>query len=190
MIFTELRKFLIWINTIDNKDSKRFISYCLSIILGATVLGLLIDIFLTPNNIVNLIKAIIVLVNGTTIFSLIYSQAGSNFNEDRETFRALYSYRQRINIAIIATFVIGLLFSLLISNTSPIYCLVSSILVAIGIMLLTFVRPTKEEYIRSAYGIKDGRDAQHSEEIRLRTEEFEERKRKQKEEKAKKNKKK
>ena len=89
-------------------------------------------------------------------------------DKDRDTFRSLYSYRQRINIALISMSVLIVLFALFISQTSLLYTFFASILFAISLIFLSFVRPTPEEIVRNTYGIEDERDIAYSREIEER----------------------
>ena len=99
-------------------------------------------------------------------------------NNDRETFRSLYSYRQRINISIISLSILVVLFALFVSQSSVIYTLTASILFAITLIFLSFVRPTPEEIVKNTYGIEDERDIAHSRELIERNKQFEEMKKK------------
>lgn len=185
-MFDELRKFLLFVNKKHNEDVKKFKTYTLTGVLILSLIGFLFDIFLEPNHITHFFKAIIVILNGTTIFSILFTQTYRSLNEEKENFRENFSYKQRINISIIGLFVVAVLFSLFVDVKSPFYTFLASILFSYIIILLTFIRPTKEEHLRNIYGLKDVRDYKHSEEVEKRNQEFEERKRKKKEEKNKK----
>ena len=170
----DFRKFLIFVKKKFNEDNKKFNFQLLLIILGCLLISLTIDIIFKPNMIINTIRAILVILEGTSLFSFLYVNGTSNFAEGFESFRKDYSYTQRINISIIIMVVFSVLFTLFIKNTSPLYTNLASILFAIFLLIITFIRPTKEEYVLRSYGLKDRRDIAHDREVEEREKQFKE----------------
>ncbi len=177
----EFRKFLIFIKRNFNENKKKFNFQLLSIILSSSIISLIVDIMLDPNNITNTIRAILVIIEGTSLFSFLYVNGDRIFREGFENFRKEYSYTQRINIAIIVIVISSVLFTLFIGNTSLLYTNLASILFATLLLMITFIRPTKEEYIIRSYGLRDRRDIAHDREVEARNKEFQEFKKKKEE---------
>lgn len=180
-MMTEFRRFLVYLKRKSDNNNNQVIKFTLLSIILMTILGIVIDSNFSINYITNTIKAIIVIINGLSIFSLIFTQGDKYMNNDRETFRSLYSYRQRINISIISLSILVVLFALFVSQSSVIYTLTASVLFAITLIFLSFVRPTPEEIVKNTYGIEDERDIAHSRELIERNKQFEEMKKKDKE---------
>jgi len=187
-MMTEFRKFLVWINNKSIEDNKKLIRFNFISIISCFILGTLLDIIFGNNNLINIFKASIVLFSGTNIFTLYFTQADKYFSNDREQFRSTFSYRQRINIALLVLSVVIVLYAMLISPNSVIYTFVSSLLFAVILGFISFVRPTSDELIRKSYGLSDERDILHIREVKERDEqlrELKEKKKKEQEEKRK-----
>lgn len=165
---TEFRKFLVYLKRSSDNDNNKIIKITLLTSFICIILGILLDLYLDINYITNTLKALIVIINGISLFSLVFTQGDKYMDKDRDTFRSLYSYKQRINIALISMSVLIVLFALFISKTSLLYTFFASILFAISLIFLSFVRPTPEEIVRNTYGIEDERDIAYSREIEER----------------------
>ena len=177
----EFRKFLIFIKRKFHENKNKFNFQLLSIILSSLIISLIVDIMLDSNNITYTIRAILVIIEGSSLFSFLYVNGDKIFREGFEEFRKDYSYTQRINISIIVMVVSSVLFTLFIGNKSPLYTNLASILFTTLLLMITFIRPTKEEYIIRSYGLKDRRDIAHDREIEARDKEFKEFKKKKEE---------
>lgn len=167
-MMTEFRKFLVYLKRSSDNDNNKIIKITLLTSFICIILGILLDLYLDINYITNTLKALIVIINGISLFSLVFTQGDKYMDKDRDTFRSLYSYKQRINIALISMSVLIVLFALFISQTSLLYTFFASILFAISLIFLSFVRPTPEEIVRNTYGIEDERDIAYSREIEER----------------------
>ena len=167
-MMTEFRKFLVYLKRSSDNDNNKIIKITLLTSFICIILGILLDLYLDINYITNTLKALIVIINGISLFSLVFTQGDKYMDKDRDTFRSLYSYKQRINIALISMSVLIVLFALFISQTSLLYTFFAGILFAISLIFLSFVRPTPEEIVRNTYGIEDERDIAYSREIEER----------------------
>ncbi|HHT97923.1 MAG TPA: hypothetical protein GXZ90_08540 [Clostridiales bacterium] len=159
------RRYLIFIRKQDNKTNLRpaFAGRLLIISIISIIIGVLLDIFMPFNFFLNMIRGIIANIAGWSFASYAYLMAVRvrrykvKLDKYYQPLRKRFSYTQRINISIM----IGVFISILIlssGNPSPIYTLKAAIFILIIILLITFSRKDRSEFLKNIYDIPDVRD--------------------------------
>lgn len=82
-------------------------------------------------------------------------------NKDYKTLKEELSYKQRLNVFIIILIVLVFFHVAFLDTASPIYSIVSSLMLSIIVFLLFFVRKNKYEIELEERGYKDIRDINH-----------------------------
>lgn len=167
------RKFLMFIRSQDNRDDlKPSFRVILSIaLLISVVIGILLDRFMPFVVIVNTIRGVVANISGLILFSIIYILLVEKKNKllSKEKYyvpiRKRLSYRQRVNLSmLIGSFVV--VFILVSGNPSPIYTLKATLSITVIILLVSFSRRHRREFIRETFDIPDIKDMEFD--VRLR----------------------
>jgi len=159
------RGFLILIRRKENTNEKKlsFKGQLLLVFLLSFLIGSLVDFFLPFNFILNLIRGIISLTQGLSLFSYMYLlwKAYRNQKEKEDTtylsVRKRFTFRQRKNISILIG-VSSLILIIINTNPNPLYTIKSSLVIVIWLILLAFSRRERSEFIKDVYDIPDPRD--------------------------------
>lgn len=157
------RTFLLEIRRIGAKinDKQRIALTIILFILWVT--GIILDLLLPYNLLINSIRAIVCLFAGLLAFSLAYLLSiniGSRNhakNENYVSIRQRFTYRGRLNMSIVfwAALIVIVLMS---SHPSVLYTFINSWLIVAALSILTFVRASRNEYLQLKYGVPDKRD--------------------------------
>lgn len=157
-----LRKFLIRLRSEYDSDPKRLFTYAILAVLLTALFSTLVDLFLPFGGISNIFRSLLLVPTSISIFVLSYSVSLSfhfkQMNNDPgwKPYRSRFSpmWRRRISIVVVA---ILLVMAQGVSRNAG-YTLASSLLGAILISLLAFIRTSKEESAREELDIPDSRD--------------------------------
>lgn len=158
------RKYLITIRRFDNEGlfwNLQVVLFMLSVI--GISFGFLLDLVFTPGFFMNMIKGIISILSGFTLFSALhlFTSKRTDVKMDNDVhynpIRARLSYKQRLNFSI-AVGTVGVLLVLLGNVSSPTYTLKSILLIALILSLVAFTRRRREEFIKDIHEIHDVRD--------------------------------
>lgn len=160
-----LRMFLIFLRKQDNKsDLKIPFFYTLMIACTASIIaGVILDLLIPFNFFTNMLRGSIAVIAGFSMASFVYliwiKYKRRKISEDRhyQPIRKRFSFRQRVNISIVLGSIIGL-YILLTSQPSPTYTLKASVLIMVVILLLTFSRRGRDEFLKDIYNMPDIRD--------------------------------
>lgn len=144
--------------------------------------GVAIDTFLPFNYFLNVLRAAIALAlallifGGGYIYLTYYKDRKKEESElaDKITLRERFSYRQRLNLSIVSGGII-FVFALMFAKESPVFTVVSALLIVAILSTLSFLRSTRSETQGASLGINDARDVafqiRRDEELRRREEE-------------------
>lgn len=160
------RAFLITLRKKENENSKVLFSTKLLIagVIGV-ITGVILDILLPFNFILNMLRGVVANVSGVAMFSYGYILAdkiGRNRlakNRYYKTFRKRLSYRQRINVSIFLG-AITAFFVLLSSKYTAAFTLKSSVAIFVALSLVTFSRKDRNEFLKNIYNIPDLKDVE------------------------------
>ena len=138
--------------------------------------GVCVDVFMPFNYWVNFLRAGIALIVGLTSYGylLMYTEKRSNqkMSSDSEykPLRRKFSYHERINISVVLWGIWTVLL-LLCANHSPLFTLLSSMLIVFALSILSFMRAYRDEYLKSIYKIPDTRDTDFKVKLQQKMEE-------------------
>lgn len=160
-----LRKFLVRLRREYYGDAKTFFLKAGGVTAVLALLTLLVDWLLPFNSWAMLLRSALLVPTAVAIFAVFYgvslrlhsTQVASR--DDWIPFRARFSQRWRLQIAAV---IMAFLFVFTYAATRGVgYTLTSSVIGAIGIGLLAFVRSTKDEAKRTRLGVPDARDVSY-----------------------------
>lgn len=163
------RKFLTFLRKGFNTRGKKYFYLWGSILAVALAASILVDLFVPFGAWWNLIRTAVLVPLSVSIFAIGYA-IGLTLHRMRSTdpewkpYRTRFSPLWRIRIAAIVA-AIGLVL-VYAAGESPVFTLFSSVLLAIGLALLAFVRRTSTELKREKLGIPDARDVSYDSEVR------------------------
>lgn len=156
------RKYLLLLRKQDN-TRPAFAGRLLIGTFAGIVVGIVVDIFLPFNFIINMLRGMIALVTGISTASFAYLMSikynDKKLEEDRFYLpvRKRFSYRQRLNISIVLGILIAI-FTLLGTREDFAYTLKSSISIMLIFIIIAFARRYRDEFLKDIYGIPDVRD--------------------------------
>lgn len=163
------RKFLTFLRKGFNTRGKKYFYLWGSILVAALAASILVDLFVPFGAWWNLIRTAVLVPLSLSIFAIGYA-IGLTLHRMRSTdpewkpYRTRFSPLWRIRIAAIVA-AVGLVL-VYAAGESPVFTLFSSVLLAIGLALLAFVRRTSTELKREKLGIPDARDVSYDSEVR------------------------
>lgn len=171
------RKYLIYLRREENLQLYKLNVSTMMLIasLVGISLGFILDLLLPHNFLVNMIRGIIALLTGISLFSFSYlftvKRTDQKLLKDRfyQTMRQRFSFRQRVNFSIVVGVFIAS-FILLGKNESLIFTFKSSIAVFVSIVLIAFCRRRRSEFIKGIYEIPDIRDLEDLKEKKKKAE--------------------
>lgn len=160
------RKFLIRLRKAYYRDGKKFFTVGGGVVAALVLLTLLADWLLPFATWGTVLRSALLVPTAAAIFSVGYgvslrlhdSQVASD--PTWAPYRSRFSPTRRLQIAAV---VAAVLFVFAYASTRGVgYTLVSSLLTAVGLALLAFVRTTHEEAKRQKLGVPDARDLAYS----------------------------
>lgn len=160
-----LRKYLIYVRKTENLNPYKMKLSIFTLFLGifGIMIGVLLDAVLPFSYFPNTLRGIIALITGATMFTFSYLKAVSystkKVREDRyyQKTRERFSYRQRANLSI----VLGMILTIYVFITAQeglMFTFNSSFAVFSMLVLLSFARRRRSEFIKDVYEIPDTRD--------------------------------
>lgn len=152
------RKFLIFLRQQKNTNLKMFTLATLGILTAFIAIGVLTDIYLPWNYFINTVRCIFLLVIGLEMFSLIYVYVPENKDYKILNLREALSFKQRLNLSLLIWFIVIILDLILVKSGSATYTISGSIVCAISVGLVTFIRPTYDETKKFENNVTDERD--------------------------------
>lgn len=163
------RKFLTFLRKEHNTKGNKYFKTWGSVLLVSLIAGVLVDIFVPFGAWWNLIRTCILVPLATSIFAVGYA-ISLNLHRMRSTdpnwkpYRTRFSplWRMRIS-AIVGTIAFVLIYA---AGESPVFTLFSSLMLAVGLTLVAFMRKTAQEQKRENLGIPDARDVSYDSELR------------------------
>lgn len=163
------RKFLTFLRKEHNTKGNKYFKTWGSVLLVSLIAGVLVDIFVPFGAWWNLIRTCILVPLATAIFAVGYA-ISLNLHRMRSTdptwkpYRTRFSplWRMRIS-AIVGTIAFVLIYA---AGESPVFTLFSSLMLAVGLTLVSFMRKTAQEQKRENLGIPDARDVSYDSELR------------------------
>jgi hypothetical protein len=159
-----LRKTLIRIRKEYKADEKRFFSRVGAVAVLLLIISVLTDVFLPFHGVATILRAVIALFFSATIFIIGYGASirlHEKKTEDEEwvPYRLRFSVSWRRKLAIMAGSVLFVL--IYATGETSVYTFLSSVYIAIGVGLVTFIRPTHKETLREELEIPDIRDVKY-----------------------------
>ena len=121
-------------------------------------LGLIVDIYLPWNYFINTVRCIFLLVIGLAMFSIIYVYLPENKDYKILKLREMLSFKQRLNLSLLIWFIVIVLDLILVKPGNLTYTMSGSIVCAISLGLITFIRPTYDETKKFENNLIDERD--------------------------------
>lgn len=152
------RKFLIFLRQQKNTNLKMFTLATLGVLTAFIAIGVLTDIYLPWNYFINTVRCIFLLVIGLAMFSLIYVYMPENKDYKILKLREALSFKQRLNLSLLIWFIVIVLDLVLVKSGSATYTISGSIVCAISLGLITFIRPTYDENKKFENNVTDERD--------------------------------
>ena len=152
------RKFLIFLRQQKNTNLKMFTLATLGVLTAFIAIGVLTDIYLPWNYFINTVRCIFLLVIGLAMFSLIYVYMPENKDYKILKLREALSFKQRLNLSLLIWFIVIVLDLVLVKSGSATYTISGSIVCAISLGLITFIRPTYDETQKFENNVTDERD--------------------------------
>lgn len=167
------RKYLITLRKYENLNqfSLKVSTMMLIASLVGILLGFLMDLFLPHEYFTNMLRGVIAVATGFTLFSFSYlfsvKRTHKKMSMDRfyKTARERFSHRQRVNFSI-AVGTLTLAFIMLSSNSGLVFTLKSILAVFVGFILVAFCRRNRSEFIKGVHEIPDIRDLEKQKERR------------------------
>lgn len=160
-----LRRFLIAIRKESNRTDLKptfEIRLIIGILIGA-IIGATLDILIPYNFFLNMIRGIIANLVGFSMFSVAYvtntklRRAKIAKDQFYNPLRKRFSHKQRINLSILGGVVVVILV-ILGNKESPVYTLKASLAIASILILVTFSRAGRNEFIKNIYDLPDTKD--------------------------------
>ena len=163
------RKFLTFLRKGFNTRGKKYFYLWGSILAVSLAASIVVDLIVPFGAWWNLIRTAVLVPLSVSIFavgyaiSLVLHRMRSTDPEWRP-YRTRFSplWRMRISAILVA---VGLVL-VYAAGESPVFTLFSSVLLAVGLALLAFVRRTSQELKREKLGIPDARDVNYDSEVR------------------------
>ena len=152
------RKFLIFLRQQKNTNLKMFTLATLGVLTAFIAIGVLTDIYLPWNYFINTVRCIFLLVIGLAMFSLVYVYMPENKDYKILKLREALSFKQRLNLSLLIWFIVIVLDLILVKSGSPTYTVSGSVVCAISLGLITFIRPTYDETKKFENNVTDERD--------------------------------
>lgn len=152
------RKFLIFLRQQKNTNLKMFTLAILGVLAAFIAIGVLTDIYLPWNYFINTVRCIFLLVIGLAMFSLVYVYMPENKDYKILKLREALSFKQRLNLSLLIWFIVIVLDLILVKSGSPTYTVSGSVVCAISLGLITFIRPTYDETQKFENNVTDERD--------------------------------
>lgn len=158
------RKYLISLRRAENDGL--FWNLPIALLIASIIgmgMGLLLDLFLPNGFFTNMIRGVIAIITGVTLFSWGYLFTSKRTDKKRladsyyQPVRERFSYRQRVNFSI-AVMVILVMFVLLGNEDSLVFTLMAIILISTSLTLLAFTRRQRSEFIKDIYDLPDIKD--------------------------------
>lgn len=164
-IMEYLRRYLIFLRRKENEDNllMRISTVMLIASLVGILIGILMDWLIPHSYFPNMIRGVIAVVSGFTLFSYSYLAAvkfsSRRLDKDRyyKTMRERFSHRQRVNFSI-AIGVLIVSFIMLSKGYGLTFTLKSIIAIYLTFVLVSFSRRNRNEFIKDIYEIPDIRD--------------------------------
>lgn len=164
---TILRQLLVKIRSWYYSDERRkVIQKLIAVLAIATIAGFALDLFTPFSGLWTVGRSLILIPIATTAFMLGYMLTlGMNDRQKEKDPRWLpmrqrYSPRRRVQIAIVG----GAVLLVMVYALAPIpgYTLIASLIVSVGIALISFTRRTLKETRQADLGLPDSRDADYN----------------------------
>ena len=152
------RKFLIFLRQQKNTNLKMFTLSIIGILIAFIGIGILTDIYLSWNYFINTVRCIFLLVIGLAMFSIIYVYLPENKDYKILKLREMLSFKQRLNLSLLIWFIVIVLDLILVKPGNLTYTMSGSIVCAISLGLITFIRPTYDETKKFENNLIDERD--------------------------------
>lgn len=159
------RRYLIFLRRKENEDNllMRMSTTMLIASLVGIFIGVIFDWLIPHSYFPNMIRGVIAVVSGFTLFSYSYLMAvkwsDKRIAKDRyyKPTRERFSHRQRVNFSI-AVGVLIVLFIMLSKSYGLTFTLKSIVAVYLAFVLTAFSRRNRNEFIKDIYEIPDIRD--------------------------------
>ena len=152
------RKFLIFLRQQKNTNLKMFTLSIIGILIAFIGIGILTDIYLPWNYFINTVRCIFLLVIGLAMFSIIYVYLPENKDYKILKLREMLSFKQRLNLSLLIWFIVIVLDLIVVKPGNLTYTMSGSIVCAISLGLITFIRPTYDETKKFENNLIDERD--------------------------------
>lgn len=152
------RKFLIFLRQQKNTNLKMFTLSIIGVLIAFIGIGVLTDIYLPWNYSINTVRCIFLLVIGLAMFSIIYVYLPENKDYKILKLREMLSFKQRLNLSLLIWFIVIVLDLILVKPGNLTYTMSGSIVCAISLGLITFIRPTYDETKKFENNLIDERD--------------------------------
>lgn len=164
------RKTLVRIKREYNTNRKRLFLYSVLATVLFILLGTVADLFLPFNSVSNLVRTLILIPTSISMFVLGYGLSLYGHYRQLENdpgwvpFRARLSptWRRRTALIVGAFLVLGIY----ANEQSTGYTPISSLITAVVIGLLAFIRTTKEEAKREEFNLPDERDVRYDQQMK------------------------
>lgn len=164
-MFSFMDTFAVFIRKIyHEKDIKTivFIAVCAMLLTGTSVFA---DMILPFSGFYMFLRSIILIALSGSLSCVFYLAAirGHYWMSERKDWKPLrvrFSHQWRIRMSILAT--APILVMIYVTNHSPYYTFVNSLITCLIISLILFTRPTKDERRREQFGLPDARDLEHN----------------------------
>lgn len=134
-------KFLQWMRKTYNKDKKKSLSISIVAIFVSAALCVIADMNLPEEKWSNFIKIIPVISLSLSLFFTTYS-LHKNKKEEK---RASLTFYQRVNISIVIITTLIISHLVFLRTTSPLYSLITALILCIIMWTIVFIRPFKHE---------------------------------------------
>jgi len=163
------RKFLTFLRKGTNTQGRAYFYRWGAVALVAITGSILVDLFVPFGAWWNLIRTVILVPLSVSLFAVGYGislilhrmrSTDPNWQPYRTRFSPLW--RMRIS-AIVGALALVMVYA---AGESPVFTLLSSFLLAVGLALVAFMRRTSQELKREKLGIPDSRDVSYDSEVR------------------------
>lgn len=164
------RKTLVRIKREYNTNRKKLFLYSILATVLFVLLGTAADLFLPFNGVSNLVRTLILIPTSISMFVLGYSlslyghyrQLENNLNWVPFRARLSPTWRRRTALIVGAFLILGIY----ANEQSTGYTPISSLITAVVIGLLAFIRTTKEEAKREEFNLPDERDVRYDQQMK------------------------
>lgn len=163
-----LRQALIYLRRQYNTNLARLLQVAGGALIACLIAGVLLDVFIPFSRWWNVLRTVVLIPETASIFTLAYT-LGLHLHYRRENeqtdwvpYRLRFSLSVRRQIAAVgAALVLVFIYA---TSFGPGYTFMSSLLLALVIGLIAFIRPTKDEQTREEYNLPDARDVRYQRE--------------------------